>query len=92
MTFEQADFHALDAWQIEVYHRGLKQFIDVECGQYQLVISQYNHISLATHVFVRLDAHRLQTRISWCDAKTGLIRSAVRLYSAHPTITFGSTA
>jgi hypothetical protein len=26
MTIEQAAFHALDAWQIEFYHRGPKQF------------------------------------------------------------------
>jgi hypothetical protein len=33
MTIEQAAFHGLDAWQIEVYHRGLKQFTGVERGQ-----------------------------------------------------------
>jgi hypothetical protein len=32
MTIEVAAFHALDAWQIEVYHRGLKQFTGVERG------------------------------------------------------------
>jgi len=39
-----------------------------------------------------LEAHRLRTGISWFDAKTGIIRSAMRLYLAHPTITLGSTA
>ena len=92
MTIEQAAFHALDAWQIEVYHRGIKQFTGVERGQFRLEVSQRNHIGLAIRAFVRLEAHRLRTGSSWFDAKTGIIRSAMRLYLAHPTITLGSTA
>jgi hypothetical protein len=92
MTIEQAAFYALDAWQIEVYHRGLKKFSGVERAQYRLEVSQHNYISLAIRAFVRLEAHRLQTGISWFEAKTGIIRSAMRLYLAHPTITLGSTA
>jgi len=92
MTIEQAAFYALDAWQIEVYHRGLKQFTGVERGQYRLEISQRNHIGLAIRAFVRLEAHRLQTGISWFEAKTAIIRSAIRLYLTHPTITLSSTA
>jgi hypothetical protein len=42
--------------------------------------------------FVRLEAYRLQTGISWFDAKAGIIRSAMRMYLAHPTITLGSAA
>jgi hypothetical protein len=92
MTLEQAAFFALDAWQIEVYHRGLKQFTGVERGQYRLEVSQRNHIGLAIRAYVRLEVHRLQTGISWFEAKTAIIRSAVRIYLAHPTITLGSTA
>ncbi len=92
MTIEQAAFHALDACQIEVYHRGLKQYPGIERGQYRLGASQRNHIGLAIRAFVRLEVHRLRTGISWFDAKTGIIRSAMRLYVAHPTITLGSTA
>ena len=92
MTLQQAAFFALDAWQIEVYHRGLKQFTGVERGQYRLEVSQRNHIGLAIRAYVRLEMHRLQTGISWFEAKTAIIRSAVRNYLAHPTITLGSTA
>jgi hypothetical protein len=92
MTIEQAAFYALDAWQIEVYHRGLKQFTGVERAQYRLEVSQRNHISLAIRAFVRLEVHRLRTGVSWFEAKTGIIRSAMRLYLVHPTITLGSTA
>jgi len=92
MTIEQAAWYALDAWQIEVYHRGLKQFTGIERGQYRLEVSQRNHIGLAIRAFVRLEAYRLQTGISWLDAKTGIIRSAIKSYLAHPSITLEATA
>jgi hypothetical protein len=92
MTLEQAAFYALDAWQIEVYHRGLKQFTGVERAQHRLEVAQRNHIGLAIRAFVRLEVHRLHTGISWFEAKTGIIRSAMRQYLAQPSITLGSTA
>jgi len=92
MTIEEAAFHALDAWQVEVYHRGLKQFTGVEHAQYRLEVSQRNHIGLAIRAFVRLETHRLHSGISWFEAKTSIIRSAMRQYLAHPTITIQPTA
>jgi len=47
MRIEEAALYALDAWQVEVYHRGLKQFTGVERAQYRLEVSQRNHIGLA---------------------------------------------
>lgn len=92
MTIEQAAFHALDAWQIEVYHRGLKQFTGIERGQYRVEVSQRNHIGLAIRAFVRLEIHRRQTGMSWFEAKSGIIRAAIRDYLAHPAFTLCSTA
>lgn len=92
MTLEQAAFYALDAWQVEVYHRGLKQFTGIQSAQYRLEVSQRNHIGLAIRAFVRLEAHRLSTGISWFEAKTGIIRSAIRHYLSQPSITLCSTA
>jgi hypothetical protein len=92
MTIEEAALFALDAWQVEVYHRGLKQFTGVERAQYRLEISQRNHIGLAIRAFVRLEVYRLHSGISWFEAKTGIIRSAMRQYLAEPTITLQSTA
>jgi DDE superfamily endonuclease len=92
MTLEQAAFYALDAWQVEVYHRGLKQFTGIERAQYRLEVSQRNHIGLAIRAFVRLEFHRLHTGISWFEAKTSIIRAAMRLYLAQPSITLCSTA
>jgi hypothetical protein len=91
-TIAVAAFHALDAWQIEVYHRGLKQFTGIERSQCRLEVSQRNHIDLAIRAFVRLEVHRLHPDISWFEAKTDIIRSAMRQYLSHPTITLQSTA
>ncbi len=92
MSLQQAAFYALDAWQVEVYHRGLKQCTGIERAQFRLEVSQRNHIGLAIRAFVRLEMHRLRTGVSWYEAKTSIIRSAIRAYLAHPTITLGSTA
>ena len=45
---------------------------------------------MALRAFVRLEAHWLQTGISWYQAKTEIIRSAVRDYLAHPHYTLAS--
>lgn len=92
MSIEEAAFHALDAWQIEVYHRGLKQFTGVERAQFRLEVAQRNHIGLAIRAFVRLEVHRLHSGISWFEAKTSILRTAVRQYLAYPTFTLHATA
>jgi len=92
MTLEQCAFFALDAWQVEVYHRGLKQFTGIERGQCRLEIAQRNHIGLALRAFIRLEAYRLRTGISWFEAKSAIIRDAIRVYLAHPSITLCATA
>jgi len=92
MTLEQAAFYALDAWQVKVYHRGLKQFTGVERAQYRLEVSQRNHIGLAIRAFVRLEVYRLHTGLSWFEAKASIIRDAIRAYLRHPAITLCPTA
>jgi putative transposase len=92
MTLEQCAFYALDAWQVEVYHRGLKQFAGVERGQFRLEIAQRNHIGLAIRAFLRLEAYRIRTSVSWFEAKTNIIRDAIRAYLVHPMITLSPTA
>lgn len=92
MTLEQCAFYALDAWQVEVYHRGLKQFTGVERAQFRLAEAQRNHIGLAIRAFVRLEVYRLRTDISWFEAKASIIREAIRAYLAHPFVTLEATA
>jgi len=92
MSLEECAFRALDAWQIEVYHRGLKQNTGVERGQFHLLDAQKNHIALAIRAFVRLEAYRLKTGISWFEAKQVIIRQAIRAYLKNPTYILSATA
>lgn len=85
-------FYALDAWQIEVYHQGIKQFTGIERGQFRLACSQFNHIALALRAFVRLEYQRVHYQISWFEAKQAIIREAVRAYLTSPTMTLPLTA
>ncbi len=92
MSLERCAFYALDAWQVEVYHRGLKQFTGIERAQFRLAIAQRNHIGLAIRAFVRLEVYRVRTGVSWFETKTSIIRDAIRAYLAHPFVTLEATA
>jgi putative transposase len=74
MTLGECAFRALDVWQIEAYHRGLKQNTGIERGQFRLLDAQKNHIGLAIRAFIRLEVYRLKTGISWFEAKQVIIR------------------
>jgi len=80
------------AWQIEHYHRGLKQFCGVEKCQVRAARAQRNHIGLAIRAFLRLEHYSFVKGVSWFEAKTGLIREAVRAYLTNPFITLNATA
>jgi len=92
MTEGQRKAAALNAWTIETYHRGLKQFTGIQSGQFRLEISQRNHIGLAIRAFVRLEYRRVYGGISWFETKAEVIRQAIRLYLAHPLATLPATA
>jgi len=80
------------AWGIEIYHRGLKQHCGVERAAVRAARAQRNHINCAIRAFLRLEQHRLVTGVSWWEAKTDIIREAIRLYLTHPRYTLSSTA
>jgi putative transposase len=86
---ERAEW-ARQAFGIEVYHRGIKQCCGIEKCQAQLEAAQRGHIQLALRAFVRLEAHWLQTGVSWYAAKANIIRTALREYLAHPRYTLAS--
>lgn len=95
MPVEQGAHYALDAWQVKVYHRGLKQFTGVERGQFRVEVAQRNHIGLVIRAFIRMEAYRLSIGISWFEAKTGITRDAVCAFGGnppHPSITRCSTS
>ncbi len=80
------------AWGIAVYHRGLKQHCGLERAEVRAAKAQRNHSNCALRAFLRLEQHRLVTGVSWWEAKTDIIREAVRLYLAHPRYTLAATA
>ncbi len=58
----------------------------------QLAQAQRHHIGLALRAFLRLEVYRLRTGISWFEAKTAIVREAVRAYLAQLLYTQTSTA
>jgi len=83
-----------NGWQIEVYHRGLKQFCGVERCQCLSARAQRNFIRASLRVFVRLEWERYSTGITWFNSKLEIIRDAVRRYIANPhfVLPFAPTA
>lgn len=76
------------SWMIETYHRGIKQFCGIERCQARSATAQRNHLELALRAFLRLEFHSFVKGISWFEAKTSIIREAVRAYLAHPIYVF----
>lgn len=84
--------YAEASWSIEVYHRGIKQFVGVERCFARKAVAQRNHIGLALRAFLRLERYCFSNGISWFEAKTSIIRDAVRAYLAKPIYNLNSTA
>ncbi len=92
MSEEQRQVLEKQGWGIESYHRGIKQCCGVEKAQVRSAAAQRSHLLLALRAFLRLEIHRLQTGVSWYEAKTAIIRDAIRAYLASPTYLLTSTA
>ena len=75
------------SWSIEVYHQGIQQFVGVERCFARKAVAQRNPMGLALRAFLRLERHRFLTGMSWFEAKTSIIREAVRAYLAQPLYT-----
>lgn len=84
--------YASYSWQIEQYHRGIKQYCLIERAQCRRRIPWQNHINLCLRAFLRLESHCYHKGISWFEAKTSIIREAVRSYLANPKYKLISTA
>jgi len=91
-TLEQLADDVAQVWHIEEYHRALKQFCGVERAQHRQAVAQRNHIGFALRAFLRMECHRLTTGVSWFEAKTGIVREAIRAYLAQPLYTRLATA
>ncbi len=72
---------------IATYHRGIRQFCGVERCQARSGRAQRNHMELALRAFLRIEYHCFVKGLSWFEAKTSIIRDAVRAYPAQPIYT-----
>lgn len=64
-------------WEIEEFHRGLKQTTGVaECAA-RIPQAQRTHIATALLAFLALERYRLRTGIPWTEAKARLTRSGI---------------
>jgi hypothetical protein len=84
MSESERETQAKSAWRIEMYHRALKQQCLIERAQCRRLRPVLNHIGLCIRSFVRLESHCYRERISWIEAKTSIIRDAVRSYLSNP--------
>jgi hypothetical protein len=84
MSEAKREEFAKSAWRIEMYHRGLKQQCLIERAQCRRLRPVLNHIGLCIRAFVRIESHCYRERISWMQAKTSIIRDAVRAYLSNP--------
>lgn len=84
--------YASFSWQIEQYHRGIKQFCLIERAQCRRRRPWQNHINLCLRAFLRIESHCYHKGISWFEAKTSIIRDAVRNYLANPKYSLIPTA
>ena len=80
------------SWAIEHYHRGIKQFCLIERAQVRSRRAWRNHIGLCLRAFLRLGSHCYHRGVSWYEAKTSIIREAVRAYIANPRYSLIPTA
>ena len=72
------------SWKIEEYHRGLKQFTNVERCHARAERAQRNHIGLSLRAFLRLEQYCFNTGHSWFTAEADIARDAVRAYLEKP--------
>jgi len=84
MSEAEREQHAKSAWRIEMYHRALKQQCLIERAQCRRLRPVLNHIGLCVRAFVRLESHCYREKMSWIQAKTSIIRDAVRAYLSNP--------
>jgi hypothetical protein len=80
------------SWTIENYHRAIKQFCLIERAQVRSRRAWRNHIGLCLRAFLRLESHCHHSGVSWFEAKTSIIRAAVRDYIANPLYSLIPTA
>ena len=82
---DEGDFlgHWSHRWNIEEFHRGIKQTTGIEKCYSVKASSQKTHIFASFIAFIKLELRRLRAKISWYEQKAIIPRAATRLYLAN---------
>ena len=75
--------HWQQRWNIEEFHRGIKQTTGIEKCYSTKASSQKTHIFASFVAFVKLEVRRIKDKTSWYEQKARISRGATRLYLAN---------
>ena len=67
-------------WNIETFHRGIKQCCGIEKCYSVKERSQRNHILCSFLAFLKLEWQRIKTKVSWYQQKWNIARSSVTAF------------
>jgi len=88
LTLPAPDMRAASArrWQVEEYHRGVKQTTGAACcsGRRQRV--QRNHFFCSFLAFLAMEIYRLRSGVGWYRLQREIVKEAFRRYLAIPLI------
>ncbi len=70
-------------WQIETFHRGIKQVVGIDGCSARRAQAQRTHIFASICAFLKLEARRLKTGMTWYEQKAMIHRGATRLFLAN---------
>ena len=80
--YETFKNHNAQRWNIETFHRAIKQCCGIERCYAIKERSQRNHILYAFLAFIKLEWRRIKTKVSWYQQKWSIARSAVSAFLA----------
>ena len=80
IDYETLKNHNAHRWNIETFHRGIKQCCGIEKCYSVKERSQRNHILCSFLAFLKLEWQRIKTKVSWYQQKWNIARSAVQAY------------
>ena len=78
--YDEFIYHHNRRWQIEEFHRGLKQTTGIEKCYSIKSASQKTHIFASFTAFIKLEKSRLKNNISWYEQKANISRMATISY------------
>ena len=85
-TSQDASEARVMRWNVEEFHRALKQTTGINKCQARNNRAQRTHIFCSIRSFIVLECYRLKTKTTWYEAKKQIIREAIQIYLTDPLI------